>query len=83
VRILVTSRKTPPGDLNQLRSQGIEPLQQSILVVKSAVAFRGAYEPIAGHIIEVDTPGLCSSDLSRFDYRRIPRPIYPLDPGAF
>jgi microcystin degradation protein MlrC len=79
VRILVTSRKTPPGDLNQLRSQGIEPTQQSILVVKSAVAFRGAYGPVAGKIIEVDTPGLCSSDLSRFVYRHLPRPIYPLD----
>ncbi len=83
VRVLVTSRKTPPGDLNQLRSQGIEPAQQQILVVKSAVAFRGAYEPIAGKIIEVDTPGLCSSDLGRFNYKRIPRPIYPLDLDAY
>jgi microcystin degradation protein MlrC len=79
VRVLVTSLKTPPGDLNQLRSQGIEPTQQNILVVKSAVAFRGAYGPVAGKIILVDTPGLCSSDLSRFPYRRLPRPIYPLD----
>jgi microcystin degradation protein MlrC len=82
VRILITTRKTPPGDLNQLRSVGIEPAQQNILVVKSAVAFRGAYEPVAGRIIEVDTQGLCSSDLSRFEYRRIPRPVYPLDTGT-
>ncbi len=81
MRILVTSHKTPPGDLNQLRSQGIEPACQRILVVKSAVAFRGAYEPVAGEIFEVDTPGLCSSDLGRFKYQRVPRPIYPLDAG--
>ncbi len=79
VRILITTRKTPPGDLNQLRSQGIEPLQQKIIVVKSAVAFRGAYEAVAGEIWEVNTPGLCSSDLSRFTYKNVPRPIYPLD----
>ena len=85
VRVLVTTHKTPPGNLNQLRSQGIEPAQQNIIVVKSAVAFRGAYGPIAGHIVEVDTPGLCSSDLNwsanlgRFCYTHIPRPIYPLD----
>ena len=83
VRILVTSRKTPPGDLNQLRSQGIEPLQQKIIVVKSAVAFRGAYEAIAGEIWEVNTPGLCSSDLSQFAYKNVPRPVYPLDTHGF
>lgn len=82
VRILLTTRRTPPGDLNQLRSQGIEPQRQSILVVKSAVAFRGAYEPIAGEILEVNTPGLCASDLSRFDYQHLPRPVYPLDGEA-
>ncbi|MCL4507371.1 MAG: MlrC C-terminal domain-containing protein, partial [Chloroflexi bacterium] len=75
-------RKTPPGDLAQLRNQGIIPEQQRIIVAKSAVAFRGAYGPIAAEIYEVDTPGLCSADLSRFAYRKIPRPIYPLDEGA-
>ena len=80
VRILLTTRRTPPGDLAQLRSQGIAPEQQGIIVVKSPVAFRGAYEPIATGIIEVDTPGLVTADLSAFDYRHLPRPIYPLDP---
>lgn len=80
VRILLTTRRTPPGDLAQLRSQGLAPEQQRIIVVKSPVAFRGAYEPIAADIIEVDTPGLVTADLSAFDYRHLPRPIYPLDP---
>ena len=83
VRILITSHKTPPGDLNQLRSQGIEPLLQKIIVVKSAVAFRGAYEAIAGEIWEVNTPGLCASDLSLFNHQHIPRPVYPLDAKSF
>ena len=83
VRILITSHKTPPGDLNQLRSQGIEPLQQKIIVVKSAVAFRGAYEAVAGEIWEVNTHGLCASDLSLFAYKNVPRPIYPLDITSF
>jgi microcystin degradation protein MlrC len=79
VRLLLTERKTPPGDLAQLRSQGITPEAQRIIVVKSAVAFRGAYGPIAGEIIEVDTPGLCTADLSRFPYRKLSRPVFPLD----
>jgi microcystin degradation protein MlrC len=79
VRILLTEHKTPPGDLAQLRSQGIIPEAQKIIVVKSAVAFRGAYEPIAGEIFEVDTRGLCAASLHQFPYRKLRRPIYPLD----
>lgn len=79
VRLLLTERKTPPGNLAQLRSQGIVPEEQRIIVVKSAVAFRGAYEPIARAVIEVDTPGMCASNLERFRFQKLPRPIYPLD----
>jgi len=79
VRILLTERKTPPGDLAQLRSQGIIPEQQQIIVAKSAAAFRGAYQRIASEIIEVDTPGLVAANLARFPYAHLPRPIYPLD----
>jgi microcystin degradation protein MlrC len=79
VRLLLTERKTPPGDLAQLRSQGIVPEEQKIIVVKAAVAFRGAYEPIAAAILEVDTPGLCAPDLRRFQYHKVPRPMYPVD----
>jgi microcystin degradation protein MlrC len=30
----------------------------------------------------VDAPGLSSSNLSRFDFKRIRRPIFPLDPDT-
>ncbi len=79
VCLLLTERKTPPGNLAQLRSQGIVPELQKIIVVKSPVAFRGAYEPIAAEILEVDTPGLCSANLHQFPYCKLPRPIFPLD----
>jgi microcystin degradation protein MlrC len=79
IRILLTERKTPPGDLAQLRSQGIMPEEQKIIVVKSPVAFRGAYEPIAAHIFEVDTPGICAASLQNFPYQKLRRPIFPLD----
>ena len=35
-----------------------------------------------GEIIEVDAPGLSSSNLERFDFKRIRRPIFPLDPDT-
>lgn len=79
VNILLTERKTPPLDLAQLRHIGIMPEKQSMIVVKSAVAWRAAYLPIATDVIEMDTAGLCSANLSRFPYKHLKRPVYPLD----
>jgi microcystin degradation protein MlrC len=79
IQIVLTENKLPPWNLEQLRSLGITPESQRIIVAKSALAFRAAYEPIAGSIIEVDTPGLSAVDLRQFDYRHVRRPIFPLD----
>ncbi len=80
VWLLITSRKTPPFDLGQLRSQGIEPRERRFVVVKAAVAHRRAYDPIAAASFTVDTPGPCSSRLERFPFQRLRRPVFPLDP---
>ena len=77
--ILLTSIKTPPFDLGQWRSQGIEPVSLSIIVVKAAVAHRRAYDPIATRMLWVDTPGPCTSNLRSLPYRKIQRPVFPLD----
>jgi microcystin degradation protein MlrC len=79
VTILLTTRKTPPFDLGQLRSQGVEPEKLFAIGVKAAVAHRRAYDKIAKAMYWVDTPGPCSSNLPSFPYRRIRRPIFPLD----
>ena len=47
ITVLLTSRKTPPFDLGQLRSQGIVPEELSFIGVKAAVAHRRAYHPIS------------------------------------
>lgn len=79
VTILLTSRKTPPFELGQWRSQGIQPERLFAIGVKAAVAHRRAYDPIAKASFTVDIPGPCSSNLKRFPYRKVRRPIYPLD----
>jgi microcystin degradation protein MlrC len=79
ITILLTSKKTPPFDLGQWRSQGIEPANLSVIGVKAAVAHRRAYDSIAQRMIWVNTPGPCSSDLRTLPYRHVRRPIYPLD----
>jgi microcystin degradation protein MlrC len=79
VLLVLTERRMPMWNLQQLRALGIEPRTLRIIVVKAAIAYRAAYGPIARHIIEVDTPGLAAADIRRFDYKRLERPIYPLD----
>ena len=79
VLVVLTERRMPMWNLQQLRALGIEPTKLRIIVVKSAIAFRAAYLPIANSIIEVDTPGLSAADVRRFSYQNLRRPIYPLD----
>lgn len=80
ITILLTSRKTPPFDLGQWRSQGIAPERLGVIGVKAAVAHRRAYDPIAAASFTVATRGPCSSDLSVLPRRRLRRPVFPLDP---
>jgi microcystin degradation protein MlrC len=79
VQVIVTSLRYQPTDLEVLRSQGIEPTEQQILAVKSSVHFRAAFTPIAAEIVEVNTPGLTNPDLTRLEYKKLKRPIYPFD----
>jgi len=65
------------------RSQGIEPKDQKIVIVKSTSGFRSEYDPFAAKVIMVGTPGISSPNLQGLPYRRVSRPIYPLDPVEF
>src|SRR5262249_41161294 len=56
--------------------------EERVVVVKPPLHYRAAFEPIAREIVEVDAPGLSSSNLSRFPFTRIRRPIFPLDPDT-
>jgi microcystin degradation protein MlrC len=76
--LVLTSQRHPPFSLGQLTCVGIQPQQQRILVVKAAIAYKAAYSPIAGQVIEVDTPGVTAVNPERLRYRYIRRPMYPL-----
>jgi microcystin degradation protein MlrC len=69
--ILLTSRKTPPMDLGQLHSQGIRPEDADLVIVKAAVSHKDAFDPIAAASYNVESIGLCTSDLASLPYRKI------------
>ncbi len=82
VQIVVTERQFEPWDLGAFRSVGIEPTQKRFLVLKSRIHYRGAFLPIARGVIECDGVGVTSSDYSQFPFKKLRRPIYPLDPDT-
>ena len=77
--LVLNSLRTPPFSLGQITSLGLDPRAARMIVVKAAVAYKAAYAPIAGRIIEVDTPGVTASNPRHFDYRNIQRPMFPLE----
>ena len=77
--VIVTTKRLQPLDLQLYRSLGIEPTEKKFIVVKSSVHYRAAHEPIAREVIELDTPGLTSPRLAGFGFKKIRRPIFPLD----
>jgi microcystin degradation protein MlrC len=79
LKIILISHRRQTLDPEMIRVVGIDPLAEKLLVVKSSVHYRAAFEPIARAILEVDAPGLSSSNLGRFVFTRVRRPIFPLD----
>ena len=59
---------------------GLDPATKRYIVVKSMNHFRAGFAPLARQIIYVAAPGALDVDYRRIPYRRVKRPIYPLDP---
>ena len=79
IKVILISYRWQALDPEMIRFVGIDPIAEKVVVVKSTIHYRAAFEPIAKEIIEVDAPGLSSSNLARFRFERIRRPIFPLD----
>jgi microcystin degradation protein MlrC len=79
IDVVTISSRVQTIDLQVFLSQGIDPAAKSVLVVKSVQHFRAAYGPIAREIVLVDSGGICSPDISRLKFKKLRRPIWPLD----
>ena len=79
VNVLMAERSAMTVDPELFRAHGIDPSWCKIVVVKSPNGFRAEYEPIAKRIFVVDTPGVSTANLKTLPWKRIERPIYPLD----
>src|SRR5262249_35810415 len=83
ISLLVSEKAVPVVNPELYRSQGVEPMEKKIVIVKSPTNFRAEYATLAVKMILVDTPGVSSASLRNLPYRRISRPLYPLDEVEF
>ena len=81
IEIVVVSIRTQCADPIFLERMGLDIGKARAVVVKSRGHFRAGFDEFFANdqVIEVDAPGLTSPILSRFDFKNLPRPVYPVD----
>lgn len=79
-QIVVTERTHEPYDLGVFECVGVDPTKHRFLLLKSRMYCRPVFEPLAQALVECDSPGVTTSDYSRFRFSNLKRPLYPLDP---
>jgi microcystin degradation protein MlrC len=80
VEIAVISRHVEPHDIGSFRALGIEPEKKRYLMLKSRMHWRAGLGPMAKAVVECAGEGVCTSDYSQLQFRRVRRPVYPLEP---
>lgn len=80
ITVVLNSISTSPNNLMHANAIGVYPEDYRMSVCKGGLAFREAYKPPAANsYIQSDTPGYSSSNLNNFTYKKIKRPMFPLD----
>ena len=82
VEIAVISRHVEPHDIASFRVLGLAPEKKRYVMLKSRVHWRAGLGPLARTVIECAGEGVCTSDYSQLRFRRVRRPVYPLDAMA-
>ena len=78
IRIIVTKKRKPYHYEKDFTNLGLKPRKSDILVVKIGYLVPELYE-MRGDWIMALTPGGVDQDLERLEYKRIKRPMFPLD----
>ena len=82
VTLLVSERSGAAGNVpDAYRAFGIEPGDYKMAVLKTASNFQ-FFASISSRVIRVDTPGPGQSDVVGLPWRRVPRPMFPMEHPA-
>ncbi|MCX7629806.1 MAG: M81 family metallopeptidase [Geminicoccaceae bacterium] len=80
IEVLLNSVRTQAFDPALFTAHGIRLDDKKLVVVKSMQHFYAGFAPIAARVLWINGPGALSQDFARLPYRRVRRPIWPLDP---
>ncbi len=78
VHVIVTRKRKPYHKASDFTELGLQPRSTNIVVVKIGYLVPELYEMRADWIMAL-TPGGVDQDLERLGYKRIKRPMFPLD----
>ena len=80
--LVLTSLRCGNTSREQMYSVGIYPEKYRIVIAKGVVSPRPAYQPIANEVVLVNSPGVTTTDLNFFEYRRRRPNLYPFEVSA-
>ncbi|MGA3400883.1 MAG: M81 family metallopeptidase [Acetobacteraceae bacterium] len=80
VQIVLLSRHIEPTAQEMLQILGIDPARKKYVAIKSRVHWRADLGKIAREIVECAGVGVCTSDYGQLTFRKVRRPVFPLDP---
>ena len=78
IRVIVTKKRKPYHNEKDFTNLGLDPRKADIVVVKIGYLVPELYD-MRGDWIMALTPGGVDQDLERLGYKRIKRPMFPLD----
>ena len=78
-QIVVTEQTHEPWDLGVFHCVGVDPTKARYLLLKSRMYCRPVFVPLSAGLVECDSPGVTTSDYSRFQFKNVKHPVYPLD----
>lgn len=79
IEIVVTERPNGAFDPAVLTSQGIDPARKTVVVIKSQIFGPKSYGDMVAETLVVDSGGWATTNFSSLPYRKVRRPIFPLD----
>jgi microcystin degradation protein MlrC len=77
--MVVTEKTHEPWDLGVFSCVGVDPAKKDFVLLKSRMYCRPVFFPIARGYVECDSDGVTSSNYALFPFRKLQRPVYPLD----
>ncbi len=80
VRLVLTERIVFGPQPSLFRKVGIEPFDAKIVGLKTGIGFKVTYDHVAKAVFRADCPGAASYNLKNYDWSKVERPLYPLDP---